>query len=82
MKESSWTCAFISLFKNHFIPDIKPEDCTKVMTPYGMTLSWNLPAPMHKRNMMFRVHLKDNLKVKFEQRIQGAHTLHSIYVIR
>ncbi|XP_076451581.1 uncharacterized protein LOC143287463 isoform X2 [Babylonia areolata] len=46
---------------------IRPDVCTKVITPYGMKLSWDLPG-RHGRKMKFNIHLKDNLKVKNKKR--------------
>lgn len=45
--------------------------CTKVATPYGMSLNWQLPGggqTTSSSGMRFSVHLKDNLKVKNKKR--------------
>eukprot|EP00794_Sanderia_malayensis_P016163 gene16163-17786_t len=43
--------------------DVKPSFATKIETPYGMELKWNLPGGMN-----FHIHLKDNYKVKNKKR--------------
>ncbi|XP_046329410.2 uncharacterized protein LOC124113184 isoform X1 [Haliotis rufescens] len=48
---------------------IMTDNCTKVETPYGMKLSWNLPQPSSKvRPMTFNIHLKDGRKVRNKKR--------------
>ncbi|KAK6184985.1 hypothetical protein SNE40_007319 [Patella caerulea] len=47
---------------------ISPADGTKVITPYGMKLSWRLPSERGKQSMALSLHLKDNLKVKNKKR--------------
>ena len=42
------------------------QTCTKVATPYGMSLAWLLPSEVkNKQGMYLTVHLKDNIKVSF-----------------
>ena len=39
-------------------------ECTKVITPYGLRLTWVLPSCREgSRGMIFVIHLKDNQKV-------------------
>ncbi|KAK2159847.1 hypothetical protein LSH36_145g07008 [Paralvinella palmiformis] len=48
---------------------VRIEDCTKVATPYGMSISWELHSVLeNKRGMYVTVHLKDNRKVKNKKR--------------
>ncbi|KAL5019917.1 hypothetical protein ScPMuIL_002809 [Solemya velum] len=47
---------------------IKPINCTKILTPYGMTLGWQLKTADDRNGMIFKIHLKDNLKVKNKKR--------------
>ncbi|XP_055863773.1 uncharacterized protein LOC106072126 isoform X3 [Biomphalaria glabrata] len=47
---------------------VKPEHCTKVVTPYGLKLSWGLPSYKDKDLMIFSIHLKDNTLVKNKKR--------------
>ncbi|KAK6965691.1 Chitin synthase class 2, partial [Biomphalaria glabrata] len=47
---------------------VKPEHCTKVVTPYGLKLSWGLPSYKTKAKMIFSIHLKDNTLVKNKKR--------------
>ena len=44
------------------LPGVEPKACTKVITPYGLKLSWLLPGPSGQQ-MAFNIHLKDNLLV-------------------
>lgn len=47
--------------------DVVCEDCTKVMTPYGLRLTWELPSVIQgKLGMILTLHLKDSLKVSFK----------------
>lgn len=48
--------------------DIKLVDCRQIQTPYGLCLAWKLPAPPGRNEMKFRIHFKDNLKVKNKKR--------------
>ncbi|XP_045184960.2 uncharacterized protein LOC123542969 isoform X2 [Mercenaria mercenaria] len=47
---------------------VKAETCSKTMTPYGMTLTWRLNADPGQTGMIFKIHLKDNFKVKNKKR--------------
>lgn len=47
---------------------VKAETCSKTMTPYGMTLTWKLKADYGQNGMIFKIHLKDNFKVKNKKR--------------
>ncbi|XP_046329399.2 uncharacterized protein LOC124113182 isoform X2 [Haliotis rufescens] len=59
---------------------IMTDNCTKVETPYGMKLSWNLPQPSSKvRPMTFNIHLKDGLKVRNKKR--WSQIMYMSYVI-
>ncbi|XP_052265046.1 uncharacterized protein LOC127867732 isoform X2 [Dreissena polymorpha] len=42
--------------------------CTRTRTPYGLSVSWNLNTPHTNSNMVFKIHLKDNIKVKNKKR--------------
>ncbi|KAK7093696.1 chitin synthase chs-2-like [Littorina saxatilis] len=46
---------------------VEPSGCTKLVTPYGLKLSWALPGPAGQQ-MPFNIHLKDNLMVKNKKR--------------
>lgn len=48
--------------------DVKAEACSKTLTPYGMTLTWRLKADPGQTGMIFKIHLKDNFKVKNKKR--------------
>ena len=45
---------------------VQIENCMKLKTPYGMQLRWRLPG-----GMPFHIHLKDNLKVWWVNRLQN-----------
>ncbi|XP_052786371.1 uncharacterized protein LOC128221808 [Mya arenaria] len=47
---------------------VKAEHCTKNSTPYGISLSWQLKPGDSGKGMVFRIHLKDNVKVKNKKR--------------
>lgn len=47
---------------------VRAEHCSKTMTPYGMSLGWELNVPNGKKGMILRIHLKDNFKVKNKKR--------------
>ncbi|XP_041356161.1 uncharacterized protein LOC121373551 [Gigantopelta aegis] len=63
---SSFALQLISLLEPTL--GINPDTCTKLITPYGMRLSWNLPVPRRCNPMTFNIHLKDNHKVKNKKR--------------
>ena len=56
-----------------FIVDIETYKCTKMQTPYGMRLTWELNSEATDEHgqptdgMIFVVHLKDNQKVNLLQ---------------
>ncbi|XP_067653543.1 chitin synthase chs-2-like isoform X2 [Haliotis asinina] len=59
---------------------ILTDNCTKVETPYGMKLSWNLPqSSSNVRPMTFNIHLKDGLKVRNKKR--WSQIMYMSYVI-
>ena len=46
---------------------VKAENSTKVVTPYGLRLTWKLPSTTRgKQGMDLTVHLKDNIKVRLQ----------------
>ncbi|XP_052786290.1 uncharacterized protein LOC128221729 [Mya arenaria] len=47
---------------------VEAEFSTKNATPYGISFSWKLKAADSGKGMVFRIHLKDNLKVKNKKR--------------
>ena len=61
----------LNIITSNDILGVKAEHCTKISTPYGMSLSWKLKTTDSKRgskHMVFRIHLKDNIKVKYKSR--------------
>ncbi|XP_046555805.1 uncharacterized protein LOC124265054 [Haliotis rubra] len=59
---------------------ILTDNCTKVETPYGMKLSWNLPqSASDVRPMTFNIHLKDDRKVRNKKR--WSQIMYMSYVI-
>ncbi|KAL4216723.1 hypothetical protein ACF0H5_024446 [Mactra antiquata] len=56
----------VSLVESTF--SVNARECTKTTTPYGMTLAWKLKAGPGKTGMTFKIHLKDNFKVKNKKR--------------
>ncbi|XP_052242760.1 chitin synthase chs-2-like isoform X5 [Dreissena polymorpha] len=50
---------------------VKAQFCTRTRTPYGLSISWNLNTKLTNnldRDMFFKIHLKDNIKVKNKKR--------------
>ncbi|XP_052242756.1 uncharacterized protein LOC127852809 isoform X2 [Dreissena polymorpha] len=50
---------------------VKAQFCTRTSTPYGLSISWNLNTKLTNnldRDMVFKIHLKDNIKVKNKKR--------------
>ena len=56
---------------------LRPEECCKLITPYGMSMSWKLKGD---NGMVFRIHLKDNFKVWLSAR--GGRGYFCILIIR
>ncbi|XP_023931466.1 uncharacterized protein LOC106150672 [Lingula anatina] len=65
-KASDFLLILVSLVEETL--NVKTIDATRVSTPYGMSLSWQLPAPPGLRGMTLTIHLKDNFKVKNKKR--------------
>ncbi|RUS88695.1 hypothetical protein EGW08_003510, partial [Elysia chlorotica] len=65
-KISEFALVLISLLEETL--GIKPTMCTKIVTPYGLKLSWALPGARVKPLMTFNIHLKDNMLVKNKKR--------------
>ncbi|CAL1530473.1 unnamed protein product, partial [Lymnaea stagnalis] len=67
-KLSEFALNLVSLLEETL--EVKPGNCTKVATPYGMRLSWGLPisTARTKEQMTFNIHLKDNNLVKNKKR--------------
>ncbi|KAH3730566.1 hypothetical protein DPMN_056556 [Dreissena polymorpha] len=50
---------------------VKAQFCTRTSTLYGLSISWNLNTKLTNnldRDMVFKIHLKDNIKVKNKKR--------------
>ncbi|GFO42301.1 chitin synthase [Plakobranchus ocellatus] len=65
-KISEFALVLISLLEETL--GTKPTMCTKIVTPYGLKLSWALPGTRGKPLMTFNIHLKDNMLVKNKKR--------------
>lgn len=60
--------------------DVESSQCTKVMMPYGIRLTWLLPEVVEgKHGMALVIHLKDNLKVRNKKR--WSQVMYMSYVI-
>ncbi|BFZ23575.1 hypothetical protein BsWGS_26614 [Bradybaena similaris] len=65
-KLSDFSLVLISILEDTL--GVQPFAATKVVTPYGMKLSWGLPTSKGKPQMTFNIHLKDNTLVKNKKR--------------
>ncbi|XP_013407366.1 uncharacterized protein LOC106171524 [Lingula anatina] len=65
-KASDFLLQLVSLVET--VLDSPTIEATRLMTPYGMSMSWQLRAPPGKRGMALTIHLKDNFKVKNKKR--------------